>query len=294
MLFYSLYLLGLYGCLIIPKAVCYQIARWVADLYCRRAVKDRQAVKGNLSAILGTSEVSDAQVRELFRNFAMYLVDFFRFSRLDAAKVQRLVRVDGLERMRQALAGGRGVVGLTAHLGNYELAGAVLSLAGLPVNAVVLSHRNRRVDDFFTRQRSHVEVKGIPIQRMGLKAFFQTCLSALERNQILALVGDRDFFDHGLVLPFFGRTLRVPTGPANFSFRTGAPIVPAFLVREPDGGYRFIIESPIVPPQGLGREAAVRQMTESSLKVMETYIRRYPTQWYMFQEFWNPGPAVVL
>ncbi len=260
-----------------------------------RAEKDWIAVRTNLSVVLERSEISPQEIREVFRNFGMYLVDFFRFGRLTLKEVQRRVRIEGLEHMEQALRDGTGAVGITAHLGNYELAGAVLSLMGLPVSGAVLTHQDERVDHFFTRQRARVGVQGIPVQKIGRKAFFEECLKVLRRNGILGLVADRDFFQHGLELPFFGKITRIPTGPASFSLRTGAPIVPSFLVREPDGNYLFVIEPPIRCPEGVSREEAIRSATQASLKVMEQYIRRYPTQWYMFHhEFWKPGPAFVL
>ncbi len=295
MLFYLLYRIGSSVCLIFPQALSYGLACAIADLCCFRSSKDREAVRRNLAAVLEVSpeQVSSRQIREVFRNFAIYLVDFFRFSRLDPKEVHRRVRLEGLEHMKQALKSGKGAIGLSAHLGNYELAGAVLSLLGLPVKAVVLTHQNPHVDDFFTRQRSKVGVEGIPIQRMSRKQFLETSLSALRRNQILALVGDRDFFDHGSEFPLFGRRPKIPTGPAAFSIRSGAPIVPAFLVRESDGSYRFFIEPPIVVPQGVPRGEAQRQITQQCLNVMARYIRRYPTQWYLFQDFWRTAPAVI-
>ena len=293
MFFYTLYLAGYFGCILFPRRFCYWVACRLADVYSWRAVQDREAVRRNLMAVLETNQVSQEQVRSVFRYFAMYLVDFFRFTHLTPENVQRLVRVEGLDNMKQALQRGRGVIGLTAHLGNYELAGAVLALLGLPVYALVFTHQNPYVNSFFSRQRARVGVQGIPVQRKNQRNLLEASLSALGQNGVLGLVGDRDFFEHGLELPMFGRPVKIPRGPAAFSLRTGAPIVPAFLVREPDGSYRFVAESPIHAPQGVPREEAIRQLTQSCVEVMARYIRKYPTQWYMFQEFWRPGPAVI-
>ena len=295
MAFYLLYRLGYFLCRILPRSVCYGVARWLADRFSARSPQDLEAVRKNLQVVLEISEVPPRQVREVFQNFALYLVDFFRFSRLTPKGVRRWVRIEGLERMQGALRAGKGAIAVTAHLGNYELGAAVLSALGMPVSAVVLTHQNERVDRFFTRQRARAGVIGIPIQKIGRKPFLEECLAALRVNGVLGLVADRDFFQHGIDLPFFGKMTQVPTGAAAFSFRTGAPIVPSFLVREADGRYRFILESPIRCPVGVGREEAIRAATQCSLEVMARVIRRYPTQWYMFhQEFWKPGPAFVL
>lgn len=294
MLFYALYCLGYASCMALPLPVSYAVAKRLADFCYLRSITDRLAVTENLKAILGKEEVSPSLVREVFRNFAMYLVDFFRFSRLSPTEIQKSVRLEGLEHMRSALRKGRGAVGLTAHLGNFELAGAVLALLGLPVTAVVLRHMNPRVNAFFDRQRRRVGVKAIIWSGKNERRSFEAASAALGRNEILALVGDRDFFDHGLTLPLFGKEIKIPTGPAAFSVRMGAPIVPGFLIREKEGSYRFVLEPALEVPEGLSRGEQERRLTQECLERMSHYIRRYPTQWYMFQKFWSPGPATIL
>lgn len=291
---YGWYQVGYVSCQLLPRSWCFWIARRIADLFARRSPADWQAVTRNLSLVLETPQVSEHQVQEVFRNFGMYLVDFFRFGKLNHRFIRQQIRIEGVEHMRRAIDQGKGAIGLSAHLGNYELAGAVLSLLGFSVKAVVLSHQNPQIDAFFIRQRQRVGVRGIPVQKLRPKQFYEECLSALRHNEILGLVGDRDFFGHGLEMPFFGKPTRIPTGPAGFSVRTSAPIVPAFLVRESDGAYRLIFEAPIFPPKGLPLEEAVRKVTSECLQVMARYIRIYPTQWYMFREFWKPGPALIL
>ena len=277
----------------LPRKLCYRFARAAADGYSARAPRDWEAVKANLVAVMGSSDVSPEQVREVFRSFAMYLVDFFRFGRLTKSSIHHLVRFEGLEHMEKALHQGKGIVGVTAHLGNYELAGAILSLLGMPVYAVVLTHQNQRVDRFFNRQRASVGVRSIPIQQMSRKKFLEACLAVLRKGSFLGLVADRDYFNRGIFLPMFGKTSRLPTGPAWFSVRTGAPVVPIFLVREPDGNFRMITEEALQIPEGTDGEQAVRKLTEEWSRVLARMIRRYPTQWYMFQEFWRDGAAVI-
>ncbi len=293
MLFYLVYVIGYAGCWVLPRRLCYWVARRGADFYAWRAPKERQAVRRNLEVILGTATVSKQQVLDVFRNFAMYLVDFCRFGLLTPQKAGKLVVIEGLEYMREALAHGRGAIGLTAHIGNYELAGAVLALSGFQVHAAVLKHRNPYVNSFFINQRKKVGVIGLPLGNGGLRGFFEKGLNVLQQNKVLALVGDRDFTDHGINLPLFGKTLSVPTGPATFSVKSGARIVPGFLIREKGGTYRLKLERPIAVPEGLSRQEAVRHIAQECLQVMIPYIQRYPTQWYMFQEFWRPAPTFV-
>jgi KDO2-lipid IV(A) lauroyltransferase len=290
-----LYVVGSAIAIAVPRRISFWIARHGADYWSHTIVpNDRESVRKNLQAVLGAENVPDETVSEVFRNFAMYLVDFFRSSHVKPQDMRRMVKIEGLDNMKGALARGKGAIGLTAHIGNFELAGAVLSYLGLPINAVVLSHQNPYVDKYFIGQRKKAKVNGIPVQKLTPRAFFDSCMGVLRRGEVLALVGDRDFFNHGVVLPLFGKSIKIPTGPASFSLKTGAPIVPGFMLREKDGSYRLILEEPILPPQGLPREEAVRVMSQACLDVMAKYIRQYPTQWYGFKEFWRQIPAVVI
>ncbi len=293
MFFYLLYQLGYVGCHLLPLKLCYWLGYRMADLYSGWSARDREGVRSNLAAILEEENVSPAKVREVFRNFALYLVDFFRFGNLTLEEIRRRVRIEGFDRLEAVLTAGRGAIGLTAHLGNYELGGAVISLLGVKIHAVVLVHQNPRVDAFFTRQRARVGVNGLPVHSLDHRSCVESSLSVLRSNEFLALVGDRDFFQGGMELPLFGRTIRVPRGPALLSLKTGSPIVPIFMVREGRGNYRLIVEPPIPPPPGVPRDEAVVQITRDCLDVMARYIRQYPTQWYVFQEFWRPVPAVI-
>ncbi len=290
---YPLYQMGAALANWLPRKLCYQTARAMADGYSAQARRDWEAVRANLEVVLGNPRVPPEQVREVFRNFGMYLVDFFRFGRLTQDSVRRMVRFEGLQNIEEAMRRGKGLIGASAHLGNYELAGAVLAMLGMPVSGVVLTHQNPQVDRFFRSQRARVGVQSIPVQQMARKDFLEASLSVLRNRGVLGLVADRDYFNRGIPLPMFGKVCRLPTGPAWFSLKTGAPVVPTFLVREPDGNFRMITEKPLQVPVEVDREQAVWRITEEWSQRLAQVIRRYPTQWYMFQEFWRTGPAVI-
>lgn len=283
------YGLGRWLALHLPLPVSYWIASRLADLQYRRSSADRRAIQGNLTVVLGSNSPAVSRAsREVFRNFAKYLIDFFRFETITPRFIAERVTLVGRHHLDAALRQGRGALLLSAHLGNYELGAAVAAGLGYPVQVVVLQHRDPRVDAFFTRQRQRAGVTPIAVG-MALRQGF----ACLKRNQLLGILADRDFFNHGVRLPFLGRSMSVPRGPALFSVRTGAPIVPTFLVRDPGNRFRFIFEQPILPREGQEETAEVDRLMRASLVVLEEYIRRYPTQWYLFRDFENPGPWVI-
>ena len=109
---------------------------------------------------------------------------------------------------------------------------------------------------------------------------------ALQANELIGLLGDRDFTHSGINVEFFGKTVNVPKGPAIISLKTGAVIVPTFAVREPDDSYRLFYEKPLDYTPCGDKDKDLKNLTEKVIAIIEDKIRRYPQQWFMFMEFW--------
>ncbi len=285
MIFYILYRIGHFFAILLPKRIAYVIACTIADIYYRISYKDRNIVKKNIRTVLGGS-VSENDLnrmaREVFRNFAKYLADFFSFSKIDEGYIKRNVKIEGLNNIDAALSRGKGAIILSAHIGNWELGGSALPLTGYPLCGVVLTHQNKRINDFFTRQRLAGKMRPIEIG-ISLKA----CYSVLKGNGLLALLGDRDFTKNGIRIEFFGRKALIPKGPAAFSYRIGSAIVPCFMLREDGDKFRLVFEEPIYPDHNEKEETALISLTKECIAVIESYVRKYPTQWFIFKDIWD-------
>jgi lauroyl/myristoyl acyltransferase len=109
----------------------------------------------------------------------------------------------------------------------------------------------------------------------------------LRDNAIVAVQGDRDFNNTGVAIPFFGREAFFPRGPLLLAMASGATVLPAFIVRLPDGRYRAIVEDPLPIETGDDRDAALRRNLERYVRLLERYVREYPDQWYCFYPFWD-------
>ena len=280
---FLIYRFGQFLALALPLRVGYSIAIFSAKLQYLFSRKDRLVVYGNLRAIFPDKDEKEIAVlaKMVFVNFAKYLVDFFRFEKLDKKFLSEKIKVVGRENLDNALKGDKGVIALTAHLGNYELGGAVISLLGYRFNAVALDHKNRLVNDFFVGQRVRTGVKVIP-----LGSALRRCYEALSRGEVLALAGDRDFSNHGIVTEFFGKKTLIPKGPAAFYVKAGASIVPGFLIRMPYDTFELRFEKPILYEVTGDIETDEKKVTDLCVEVIEDYIKRYPSQWYMFRRFW--------
>jgi KDO2-lipid IV(A) lauroyltransferase len=219
--------------------------------------------------------------RWMFRNFAKYLVDFFRYEKLDNEYIKNNIHIENLHYFDEVLKKGKGGIILSAHIGNWELGAVVVALSGYSLWAVALEHKHKKVTDFFDSQRMS---KGVNVIALG-KAVRQ-CLSRLNENRIIALVGDRDFTGKGTVTEFFGKSAHFPEGPAALALKTGASIVPCFMVRNPDDSFTLRIEKPIELISRGDKEEDIKRCMREYVKIFENYIYKYPEQWYLFRKFW--------
>lgn len=283
MLNYLFYRLGQFIALILPLKLAYALAVFLADTHYFFAFRDRRFVKNNLKIIF--PDKSSQEIRKIsmmvFRNFAKYLVDFFRFEKINPEYIKKNVKLENMHHFDDALAGGKGVIVLSAHLGNWELGGVVIAQLGYPFWVVALPHKIKKVNDFFDRQRNR---KGVKVIATG-KAV-RSCITEIRNNHMVALVGDRDFSEKGIVLNLFGKPTHFPEGPAALSLLTGALIVPGFMLRNPDDSFTLSIEKPVEFKPSGNKEKDTIDLINVYNNIIENYIRKYPQQWYVFRRFW--------
>ena len=213
-------------------------------------------------------------------------VDFLQFATRSPDESALLVEsVTGYSRIVEGRLAGKGVVLLTAHLGNWEIGGLMLAQVRQPIHVVLVPDIFPGVEQ--ERRRLHAR-SGVTEIRVD-KSIGPTLavLRALSKNGIVAMQGDRDFDNTGVALPFFGREAYFPRGPLRVAMASGATVLPAFIVRAPDGRYRAIVEEPLPIETAGDRDAALRVNLRRYIAILERYVREYPDQWYCFYPFWD-------
>lgn len=281
---YYLYKFGQFCVTRLPLKAAYRIAVFISDWHYRLSFRDRRSVRNNLKIILSSHDRLPGQTREVFRNFGKYLVDFFRMARrLDLEFIKSNVKIKNIEYLECILKEGNGGIVLTAHIGNWELGGMILCLLGYPIVGIALPHKERSVNNLFNRQR---EAKGMMI--VQTYEAMRKCVDIIKSNKLVGLLADRDFSQNGEIMDFLGKKAFIPKGPAIFSRKTGCPIVPVFLIRDPDNTFTMTFEEPIYPPKD--NEETERLSIFSTMRaytdIIERKIKEHPTQWLMFREFW--------
>ena len=282
---YPLYLIAEICLALLPPKLCWWLAERLSDLQCRLNATDRRIVAENLSVVMGRPVSEHApEVRDAFRNFGRYLVEF-----LTAHQLTRFpITAESREEAARVFPSGRGTIILSAHVGNWEAGGMILQQWGHQTTALAMEHRDKRVNALFNRQRTRW---GIEVAVLGPGAARQ-CISALKRGHVLGLISDREFGNNGIEVMFFGHRVIMPRGPALLSLRTGAPAVPFFVIREGRGKLRFEMEPAIWPSEAASAADPVLHLTQRYAQTIERSVRKHPTQWLMFQHAFRQNPAV--
>lgn len=283
---YLLYKIGLFILRFTTLEVAYSIVSFFAGLKYIFSKRDREIVKANLRTVI--SEDSDKKIsfltKEVFINFGKYLVDFFSFTKDKKDYLKEIVQFIGLKNLDDALKSRKGCIIIAGHFGNWELAGCALANLGYKVNAVVLAHDDPRINNLFMKQRRNAGVNVIPIGAVKTE-----CQKALCQNEIIAILGDRPFGDHGIEMNFFGKKARVPRGAALLSLKNGSPIVLTFVYKEDTrkNKYKVIFEKPFLVKREGHLNNELRDTTQRFMDRFEYYIQEYPSQWYMFYKVWE-------
>ena len=273
----------------VPRRVSRPLARGIGGTYFRFRPKYMKAIRANLSVILGSAADSEPVRRaadEMVRGHASAWLDFLHFAARPPEEAALLVEsVIGFSRLVEGRLKGKGVVLLTAHLGNWEIGGLMLAEVKQPIHVVLVPDLFAGVERVRRRMHARAGVTEIPVDRTFLPTL--SVLRALDRNGIVAMQGDRDFDNTGIAVPFFGREAYFPRGPFRVAMATGAVVLPAFIVSVPGGRYRAIIEEPIPIEDAGDRDAALRRNIARYVAVLERYVGKYPEQWYCFYPFWD-------
>ena len=248
----------------------------------------RRGARANLRIVTGRRWVEPLIVSSYYK-FARNWCDIMLMTRLFGPKLHALVgRKSDSKAMDDALEAGTGAILVSPHLGNWELGGLGLADLGYPVNVLTFREPDERFNSERERQRKERGIRFIYVDRDDTSPLaIVEAVNALRRNEVLAILGDRDGSSQTMRLDFFGRPANIPVGAAYLSLASGAPVIPVFVVLE-QGRYATIMEEPIFFHGGHGTHGnAIRSGMERLLAVFERYIRAYPDQWYNYYDFWD-------
>ncbi|MBF1688748.1 MAG: lysophospholipid acyltransferase family protein [Selenomonas sp.] len=270
-----------------PRPVLLALGWVLGNLYYLIIAKMRRRAVAHMMPALGIDEaVAKKLVRASFINMARNFLDILAMPMLNERNFRDYIEIDHLERMQEALAEGHGVVVLTGHIGCWEWLSAAFTLNGMPVSAIAKPQPNiqytRVLDDL--RATIHVEIFSRGTSELIAAA------RALKRGKLLGFLADQDGGPGGAFIEFLGRTASTPLGPAVFSRKFRSPVVPAFILRQPNGKHKVIVGEIMRCPNTGDSDRDLHEFTVQMTAIVERIIRENPTQWIWFQKRWNTSP----
>jgi KDO2-lipid IV(A) lauroyltransferase len=272
---------------LLPEGFALWLGRRLGNAWYHLDFEHRKVAIQNLETVFGreksTSEIRDI-ARRTFQNLGMMAVEFFRIPRMDVKTFQERVKIEGLEEALKLFERRKGIFLLLSHFGNWEMMGVMSKVIGNPIMVIAKPmKRNEWVDQFITKIRNRAGLEVVSSIKAGRKV-----MQALSQNRVVGiLIDQRAKRSEGIWVDFFGK--KAPTTPslAVLAMKTGAPVLPVFMVRDGFQKHRLLIKEPLE----LIRTGDIKRDVEANTQLfnhtLESMIRQYPDQWFWVHRRWE-------
>jgi KDO2-lipid IV(A) lauroyltransferase len=279
----------------IPYRWLVLFVQWMSWVTFQLGLKYRSRMEANVAMALGNEFTNASERRRLvwraWKNFARGILDTTTMMHFSKDKIIDFVAIEGEVHLQRALAKGKGVLALSAHLGGFTLIGARLAAAGYPFSVVVKQPGDERFARLVDGYRAQLGIDTISAKprRQATRGI----LKALRENRIVLVIAD-EFKSGGLMVNFLGQESPAPRGPATLALRTGAATLPMFATRRPDGSLLLKIAPEVELIKSADLEESVVATTKLFTRYLEDAIRCYPDQWNWlgFRSNGKVGPGV--
>ncbi len=273
----------------LPYGVLLFLGRILGNLYYLFVKKQRERAVAQMMPAL---QISDGEARKIVRasfvNLARNMLDILYMPNLNEKNLSDYIEIDHLERMKDALAEKHGVVVLTGHIGTWEWLSAAFTLNGMPVTAIAKLQPNAEYSRALDDLRATINVEIFTRGTSELLAAGR----ALKKGKILGFLADQDGGPGGAFINFLGKVASTPMGPAVFAKKFNSPVLPAFILRKPNGRHLVKIFEVMHFEDTGDPDGDLFRFTEKMTRILEQVIRENPTQWLWFQKRWNTPPEM--
>ena len=276
---------------IMPARFLYSFANFVSFLAYRFAAKQKRIALESLSFAFGREKTApelEQITRDCFTFMAKSAVELmFLFDKPSILK--KRVTLVGKENLDKALASGCGVILVSAHFGNFPLLLGRLAVEGYTSGGIMKPMHDKRVEEIFLEKRKKFGVKTIYSQPRNVCV--NSTIQALRNNELVFIPIDQNFGTGGVFVNFFGRKAATAAGPVVFAQRTGAALLPCFIIRQPDDTHKIIFEPVLKLEEGKNAEDTVLINIQKLTGIIEEYIRKYPAEWGWIHRRWKSQPS---
>jgi KDO2-lipid IV(A) lauroyltransferase len=279
----------------LPRPVARGLARSGTEVAWRTMPDTRSALRGNFAGAFPdlSAEAADTLAHRTFHSYAADVLDLIRAVPLSPdASLDLFEDVAGQGApFLEALDGGKGVILVTGHFGNWEIGGALMRALRLPMTVLAM----READDELNRIRVDYR-RRFGADTIEVRQSMDTALQIRRRlaeNRIVAMLMDRHVDRDRVAVTFFGRRAWFLRTPPLLAYMTGAPLLPCSVVRTASGQFRVRPGRAIHVSRELERDVAVQQAAQAFATQLEACVRETPHCWYQFYPYWATQDAVA-
>lgn len=228
-----------------------------------------------------TDDELNRLTKKIYLNICLVLIEILYLPYLNKEQIEKLVKINS-DLIDNEYAKNKGLIFVSAHFGNWELMAIASALKINKTYSIVIKPlRNPYVDDYINQWRTKFGNRIVPLG-ISIKNIFRE----LKEKHIVALLADQRASINSMEMEFFGKKTHVYEGPAVLSIKTGAPLIFAIAIRQPD--YSYLIELVKIPvPDIEDDNQKAYEITKNYIQLLEDYIRRYPDQWFWFHNRWK-------
>ena len=275
---------------IIPERYIYGYAQNIAFLGFLLARKHKKIALEGLNIAFG-KEKSRQEREQVAKDCFVHMAKsgFELLFLVDKPKlIKKRIEIIGKEYLNDALSKGKGVILVSAHFGNFPLMMSALAFLGYKISGIMRPMRDKRVEKFFMKKRDKTDIKTIYSQPRNVCV--STTLKVLRNNELVFIPLDQNFGTGGVFVNFFGQKAATATGPVVLARRSGAALLPCFIVRQEDDRHKIIFEPPLDLEQGKDAQESILNNTQRLTNIIEFYIRKYPAEWGWIHRRWKSKP----
>lgn len=276
---------------IIPERNIYWFAKKIGALAYMIARKQKRIALESLSIAFGKEKTLQGMqqiAKDCFAAIAKSGVEvLFLMDKPELLK--KRIEITGKENLDKALSSSKGIILISAHFGNFPLLLARLSLEGYKTAGIMRFMRDWRMEKIFAEKRRRYNIKTIYSQPRTV-CVSQT-MQALRDNELVFIPLDQNFGTGGVFVDFFGQKAATATGPVILARRTGAALLPCFIVRQKNDTHKIIVEPQLELITGKDNQETIFINIQRLTQIIESYIKQYPEQWGWIHRRWKSRPS---
>ena len=263
---------------------------WFGKLLFHLLPYRRALVLENLHRVFGAT-LPAAEIIQLaqayYAHYLRFLIEFFRLPLMSAKKRKSYIRIENMESPLRAHQQGRGLILLTGHFGNWEVA-TVAGIAQFPEFKGQFHFVRRPLKPEWLNRFITGRFRRAGFGTLAKRGSLDAMLTLLEQGAVVVFVFDQHAQrPDGIAVDFFGHPAGTFKSPALIAMSTGAPVIPACSWREPDGTHVLRFEEPVEPVECDDVSEAIRQNTRAYNAALERMLLRHPEQWIWMHRRWK-------